>query len=172
MRTIQVILLSLIVSISSFRPAAYTPVGQRHSRSTGPLCMLGQGSMKVGDTIVASTDWNSSAPEYGIVRAQGYELQRVYYQGLLPSGEVARLDVQSLDAPPPEGAASFTKYLVLYSSRYHSDTGPVIVRPNEVLISTMRDEIADSAWLALPGLFWVWLAYTIYQYGETHGFVF
>ena len=39
----------------------------------------------------------------------------------------------------------------------------------QVQLVTVRDEVADSAWLALPGLFWVWLAWTIYQYGESTG---
>ena len=128
-------------------------------------------AIRVGDSIVAGSDWNSSSPEYGIVRAQAYELQRVYYQGVV-DGEVQRVDVESLEATPPDGCGGFTKYLVLFSRRYHDKTGPVILTPSEVQIVTVKDEIADSAWLALPGLFWVWLAYTIYQYGEAHGFVF
>ena len=38
--------------------------------------------------------------------------------------------------------------------------------------ATVKDEIKDSAWLALPGLFWVWVVYNFYQYGVEHGFVF
>ena len=127
--------------------------------------------VQVGAQIVAGNDWNSSSPEYGIIRAQSYELRRVYFQGVM-DGSVARVDVASLEATAPSGCAGFTKYLSLYSRRYHERTGPVIVRPSEVQIVTIKDEIADSAWLALPGLFWVWLAYSIYQYGEAHGFVF
>ena len=32
-----------------------------------------------------------------------------------------------------------------------------MVKPTEVNVVTVRSEILDSAWLALPGLFWVWL---------------
>lgn len=134
-----------------------------------PLQMMAQ-DVQVGSQIIAGNDWNSSSPEYGIIRAQAYELQRVYYQGVV-DGTVARIDVGSIEAGPPAGCAGFTKYLVLFSKRYHDKTGPVILKPTEVTIVTVKDEIADSAWLALPGLFWVWLAYSIYQYGETHGFV-
>lgn len=125
----------------------------------------------VGDQIVAGNDWNSSSPSYGIVRAQSYELQRVYYQGVV-DGKVAKVDVNELEAPPPPGCAGFRKFLVLFSQRYHGETAPVVVTESEVKIVTMRDEIADSAWLAIPGLFWVWLAYTFYQYGVERGFIF
>ena len=127
---------------------------------------------KVGDQVIAGNDWNSSSPEYGIVRAQAYELQRVYYQGIGSDGQVERRDVDALDAPPPSGCAGYTKYISLFSGRYHRSTGAVVVKPTEINVVTVRSEIIDSAWLALPGLFWVWLAYTIYMYGVEHGFIF
>ena len=129
------------------------------------------GGIKVGDEVIAGNDWNASIPAYGILRAQGYELQRVYYQGVR-DGQVERVDVQSLAAKPPPGCAGFTKYMCLYSSKYHTESGPVILSPTEVQVVRMRDEIADSAWLALPGLFWVWLAFTFWRYGEENGGAF
>ena len=51
----------------------------------------------VGDQIVAGNDWNSSSPSYGIIRAQSYELQRVYYQGVGVDGQVAKVDVEELE---------------------------------------------------------------------------
>ena len=99
-------------------------------------------------------------------------MRRVYFQGVA-EGTIERVDVDRLeDGPPSASCAGYTKYITLFSQRYHASTGPVIVRPDEVNIVTVKDEIADSAWLAIPGLFWVWLAFTIYQYGEAHGFVF
>ena len=130
--------------------------------------LRGKVDVKPGDQVIASNDWNSSSPEYGIVRAQTYQLQRVYYQGVVDNN-VQRVDVERLEAAPPSGCAGFTKYLVLYSTRYHAETGPVIVRPTEVQVVAIKDEIADSAWLALPGLFWVWVAYTFYEYGVSTG---
>ena len=153
-------------------------------------------TIKVGDSIVAGSDWNSSSPACaplfsgpqisqrcshdglcgsrrpdGIVRAQAYELRRVYYQGVT-NGTVQRVDVESLDAAPPTGCAGFTQYMCLYSQRYHATSGPVVLRPTEVQVVRMRDELTESAWLALPGLFWVWLAYTFFQYGEAKGGAF
>ena len=95
----------------------------------------------------------------------------MYYQGVV-DGRIERVSVDSLESQAPDGCAGFTKYIVLYSRKYHEDTGPVILRPNEVQVVTVKDEIADSAWLALPGLFWVWLAFTFYQYGVERGFIF
>ena len=129
------------------------------------------GGIRVGDEIIAGNDWNSSSPAFGILRSQGYELQRVYYQGVR-DGKVERVDVQSLEARPPPDCAGFTKYMCLYSSKYHATSGPVVLSPNEVEVVRMRDEITDSAWLALPGLFWVWLAFTFWRYGEENGGAF
>ena len=64
------------------------------------------------------------------------------------------MDVERLEDPPPSAScAGYTKYITLFSTKYHSNTGPVIVRPDEVNIVTFKDEIASSAWLAVPGLF-------------------
>ena len=149
------------------QPLMQRPVA--HRRAFQHITMA---DVAVGSQVIAMNPWNSSSPEYGIVRAQSYELQRVYFQGIGSDGEVRRVDVKSLEAKAPADCAGFTKYLVLFSRRYHDNTGPVIVRPNEVELVTVKDEITASAWLALPGLFWVWLAYTIYQYGESHGGIF
>ena len=149
-------------SLTCYRPS----LACQRSRALAPILRF-----SVGDQIIAANDWNSSSPEYGIVRAQSYELQRVYYQGIV-DGAIKRVDVDELDAPPPESCAGFRKFYVLFSERYHGNTAPVIVTEAEVQVRLVRDEVRESAWLALPGLFWVWLAYTIYQYGVEHGFVF
>lgn len=112
---------------------------------------------------------------------QSYELQRIYYQGVVES-EVRRVDVDTLDGPPPveltAAEGNPEKFLVLYSPQYHSEAaaegaarrpGPVVVAENEVKIVTLADEVADSAWLALPGLFWVYLCFRFYEYGVATG---
>ena len=131
----------------------------------------GRDSIKVGDDVIAGNDYNSSSPAFGVIRFQAYKLQRVYYQGVR-EGLVERVDVESLEAKPPPGCAGYTKYMCLYSSKYHAASGPVILSPTDVEVVRVRDEIAESAWLALPGLFWVWLAYTFWRYGEDNGGAF
>lgn len=127
---------------------------------------------RIGESIIAGSDWNSSTPEYGIVRAQAYEIQDIYYQGVGADATIERVSVDAIDAKIPDGCQGYTQYVKLFSRRYHSDTGPVILRPSEVNLVSVKDEIKDSAWLALPGLFWVWVVYNFYQYGVEHGFVF
>ena len=153
-------LVILLATAFGFQPLGPAASVRRTIRARSPACMR----IKIGDTVIANLD----VPTYSIVRAQSYELQRVYYQGVV-DGAVDRVDVDSLEAAAPAGCEGFTKYLVLYSARYHTDSGPVVVRPDEVEVVTVRDEVADSAWLALPGLFWVWVCYTFYQYGVETG---
>ena len=100
--------------------------------------LLGRSQILVGDQIVAGNDWNSSSPAYGIVRAQKYELRRVYFQGVV-DGKVERVDVDSLEEGYPAGCEGLAKYISLFSSRYHDASGPVILRPNEVEIVRVRD---------------------------------
>ena len=160
---------------AGFRLAPHFPVvasqNQRSVSTLATVVMNARISAAVGDQGIAGNDWNSSSPAYGIVRAQAYRLDRVYFQGVR-DGQVERIDVSRLDAAAPKGCEGWTKYVSLFSSRYHGSTGPVVVKPAEVQIVRVTDEIADSAWLALPGLVWVGLAWSIYQYGEAHGFVF
>ena len=163
----RVVVLQTMMAVAAFQTNA--PMIGRAARGRVPPPFLAD--IKAGAQVIAGSDWNSSSPEYGIVRSQAYELQRIYYQGTT-DGIVQRVDVNTLEASPPKGCSGFTKYVTLFSQRYHSETGPVIVRPEEVEIVTFQDEVSDSAWLALPGLLWLWLAYTIYEYGEAHGGAF
>ena len=127
---------------------------------------LRNGEIRKGDLVIAG----KGLPSEGIVQAQSYELRRVYFQGTdVDTGAVRRVDVGSLDAEAPVGCAGFAKYLQLYSPRYHRETGPVIVRPDDVQIVALSEEIKASAWLAIPGLFWVFVAIEFYKYGVATG---
>ena len=121
------------------------------------------GSMATGDLVIAGND----VPTYGIVQYQSYELQRVYYQGER-DGRIVQVEVSSLADPAPAGCSEFVKFMVLFSPRYHVESGPVIVRPDEVELVNLRDEVGGSLVLAIPGLFWVGVAYSFWQYGENH----
>ena len=156
-------------AFSQPRMSEEAPDSGRRSLLFGGL--KGRDSIKVGDDVIAGNDYNSSSPAFGVIRFQAYKLQRVYYQGVR-EGLVERVDVESLEAKPPPGCAGYTKYMCLYSSKYHAASGPVILSPTDVEVVRVRDEIAESAWLALPGLFWVWLAYTFWRYGEDNGGAF
>ena len=102
------------------------------------------------------------------------QLRRVYWQGVdATSGAVRRVDSDCVGAAPPDGdgggGRGFEEYLVLYSPRYHAETGPVVARPAEARLIPLTDEVTASAWLAIPGLFWVWVAVSMVQYGQATG---
>lgn len=42
-------------------------------------------------------------------------------------------------------------YMTLYNPQYHTDGSPVVVTPEEVGLITVREEIGNAAWLAVPG---------------------
>jgi len=41
--------------------------------------------------------------------------------------------------------------MTLYNPQYHTDGSPVVVTPEEVGLMTIREEIGNAAWLAVPG---------------------
>mmetsp|Transcript_22672 Transcript_22672/g.51164 ORF Transcript_22672/g.51164 Transcript_22672/m.51164 type:complete len:210 (-) Transcript_22672:238-867(-) len=124
----------------------------------------GRDQVRPGEVAIAGRD----APELGIVLSQSYEVREIYYQGV-EGATVKKVQVDRLDAPAPAGCEGFTKYLLLYSPRYHAESGPVCLRPDEVALVTLGDEIASSWVLALPGLLWVAVALAFYQYGVATG---
>ena len=65
-----------------------------HARAPAPALLL-RTDVKVGEQIVAGNDWRSATPARGILRAQAYELRRVYFQGVVDS-RVEKVDVGSL----------------------------------------------------------------------------
>ena len=42
-------------------------------------------------------------------------------------------------------------YMTLYNPQYQTDGSPVVVTPEEVGLITVREEIGNAAWLAVPG---------------------
>ena len=123
-------------------------------------------SMKTGDIVIAGADEAGT----GGVQTQSYELRRVYFQGVsAASGTIERVEVESLASPPPDGCEGYERYIELFSPRYHAESGPVVVRPDEARLVALRDEVTDSLWLAIPGLFWVYVAVSFFQYGQATG---
>lgn len=123
--------------------------------------------VKTNDIIIAGNE----IPQFNLYRYQSYVLTRVYYQGMdAKENKVVRLDVDELDAEVPEIAAEiggkWQKYLSLYSPNYHKASGPVVVTEEEMRIVSLKEEILSSTVLAMPGLFWLWLAYKFWLYGQ------
>ena len=123
----------------------------------------GYSKIIVGSICVARRD----LPRSYIVCDQAYEVKEIYYQGLR-GAEVERVPVASLDARRPEGCAGYTLYLKLYSQEYHTE--PVTVRPEEVGIVSLGEEVWDSLKIGVPILgFWLAVISFLLAYGEASG---
>jgi len=122
----------------------------------------------VGSTVVAGL----SIPELGIHEWQSYELRSIYDQGADPkTGMVVRLPRQNLNEKKEEVPYGYTRYVTLYSERYHEESGPVIVSPEEIGLTSLREEVLDSLLMASP-VFGLWTALALTfanQYNERYG---
>ena len=106
-------------------------------------------------------------PRSYIVCDQAYEVKEIYYQGLR-GAEVERVPVPSLDARPPEGCAGYILYIKLYSQEYHTE--PVTVRPEEVGIVSLGEEVWDSLKIGVPILgFWLAVISLLLAYEQASG---
>lgn len=100
-------------------------------------------SIVPGRLCIARRDF----PKKYIVCDQAYEVREIYYQGMR-GAEVERVPVPSMDARPPEGCDGYTMYLKLFSEEYHTE--PVTVRPAEVGIVSLGEEVVDSLKIGEP----------------------
>jgi hypothetical protein len=103
-------------------------------------------------------------PRAYVVCDQAYEVTEIYYQGLR-GAKVERVPVPALDSRPPEGCAGYMMYVKLYSQEYHTE--PVTVRPEEVGIVSLGEEVLDSLKIGVPILsFWLAVIALLLAYGE------
>ena len=66
----------------------------------------------------------------------------------------------------PPGKESYIKYCSLFNENYH-EGGPVIVRPEEVGLTSVADEIGESVKIAMPILaFWISVSSAFVVYGQ------
>lgn len=109
------------------------------------------GDLQVGDLVVARYEISSSSIWVGA----GYEIIDMYDKGFnSETGQVEEIQVTSLVAENPK--LGYTRYMKVYSPKYHKT--PVVVTPDEIGLVTLRTEFSQAALLALPGLFWVFVA--------------
>jgi hypothetical protein len=117
--------------------------------------------IKPGDAVIPTKDLEAQ----NIIAAQSYELQSVWYQGV-DGAEVERCPVDSLNSRAPPGKESYIKYCSLFNENYH-EGGPVIVRPEEVGLTSVADEIGESVKIAVPILaFWITVSSAFVVYGQ------
>ena len=119
--------------------------------------------IEVGDMVVCKLP----NPNLGIYESVSYELRSIYVQSF--DGEtqsIIRSPLNALSDPIPNGS---TMYVTLFSPNIHKEA--VVVSPDEVGLSSVRNELGSAAWLALPGFFWVFVATRFYNvyYERTGG---
>ena len=143
-----------------------TEIG-RMSEGLARTGMKDMNSLEVGDIVVAKYE----IANLNIWGDSGYEIIEMYAQGVdKETGQIDKIALTSLADNTAQSKVGYTKYLKVYSPKYHSDSGPVIVTPDEMGLITIKDELVESLWLALPGLFWVVLAATFASnYNERYG---
>mmetsp|Transcript_101 Transcript_101/g.118 ORF Transcript_101/g.118 Transcript_101/m.118 type:complete len:234 (-) Transcript_101:381-1082(-) len=120
-------------------------------------------TVEVGDTVVCKR----SLSNLGIVENSSYEVMSIYTQYF--DEETQQIVKQPLRSLDDESITTQNKvYMTLFSPEYHSEA--VIVTPEEVGLVTVREELGNAAWLAVPGFFWVFLAASFYNtYHERTG---
>lgn len=119
-------------------------------------------TIEVGDMVVCKL----SNPDLGIYENTSYELQSIYAQSFNEETQsIVKLPLNGLNDPIPTGG---TLYVTLFSPSTHTEA--VVVSPEEVGLSSVKNELGNAAWLAVPGFFWVFVASSFYNtYHEKTG---
>ena len=129
-------------------------------------------TIRTGDTVFCKR----SLPHLGIYENSPYELTSIYLQYFDDETQrIVKLPLRSMDDRDGDDVVSATRgmavnavslYVTLYSPRHHPGergTGDaVVVAPEEVGVTSVLDEWGSAAWLAVPGLFWVYVALSFY----------
>jgi len=119
----------------------------------------------VGDTVVCKR----SIPNLGIYGDSSYEVTSIYTQYFdEETQQIVKLQMSSLDNESDTGASATQTYMTLFSPQFHpvegsTPGGAVIVTPEEVGLASVREELGNALWLAVPGLFWVILVASFYN---------
>ena len=86
------------------------------------------------------------------------------------SQQVIKKQLNSLDNNDSSSSEQSKVYMTLYNPQYHTDGSPVVVTPEEVGLITIREEIGNAAWLAVPGFFWIFVCASFFNtYHERTG---
>ena len=122
-------------------------------------------TIDVGDTVVCKR----SIPNLGIYADLSYEVTSMYTQTFNDETQlIVKQQLSSLNNDDDDTTNEV--YLTLYSPQFHSEGGPVVVTPQEVGLISIRDELGNAAWLAVPGFFWIFVAASFFNtYHERTG---
>ena len=119
-------------------------------------------TMEPGDMVICKREIASM----GIFENKSYELQSIYAQRFQEETQTTeKLPLESIETPVPSG---YDRYIQLFSPVYHEES--VVVTAEEVGLASVRSELSLAALLAVPGMFWVAVAYSFYSvYHERTG---
>jgi len=126
-----------------------------------------EASVPIGSIVVAGL----SVPSLGVHEWQSYRLLSVHDKGVdARTGLVVKIPRRDLKEalPVPYG---YSRYVTLYSKRYHERSGPVVVSPEEVGLKSLQEEVVASLLQALP-MFGFWMALSFSwasMYNERYG---
>ena len=107
-------------------------------------------------------------PSLGIFENTSYEVVSIYAQSF--NEETQQVEKQLMDRIDEDAnlPSNSQLYITLFSPVHHKE--PVVVSPEEVGLTTVRSELGNAAWLAIPGFFWIFVASTFYNiYHERTG---
>ena len=137
--------------------------------------------IKVGDVIIAK----NGVEELGIVQNEGYEIVAMYDQGFnAETNQIEKLPIEYIDTTSKNtesndssefvsSKSGYTRYIQLAISKdggTDNDNNTVIVTPEEIGLITLKKEMFNALWLAIPGLFWVYVAISFANnYNERYG---
>jgi hypothetical protein len=128
-----------------------------------PFGLLLRGILQTGmaqdigvDSIVIA---KADIPSLGIWMDQSYQVESIYLQGGPDSNNATEVvekipftQLQSTEAISKQGR--YTQYIKVFNPVYHEI--PVVVTPEEMGLTSLREEVLDSILFALPVLgFWI-----------------
>jgi hypothetical protein len=121
--------------------------------------------IETGDTIVCK----QSVPSLAIYENTSYEVVAIYAQSFNEeTQQVEKKMMKCIDEYSSSNLSKSQLYISLFSPVHHKE--PVVVSPEEVGLTTVRSELGNAAWLAVPGFFWIFVASSFYNiYHERTG---
>jgi hypothetical protein len=141
---------------------AYNPRDNFGRELRGFQASVFKEDIEVGDMVVCKIP----NPDLGIYENTSYELKSIYSQSFDEDTQsIVKAQIKGLNDDIPPGS---TLYVTLFSPNVHKEA--VVVSPQEVGLSSVKTELGDAAWLAVPGFFWVFVASSFYNtYHERTG---
>mmetsp|Transcript_19799 Transcript_19799/g.34094 ORF Transcript_19799/g.34094 Transcript_19799/m.34094 type:complete len:236 (+) Transcript_19799:43-750(+) len=123
-------------------------------------------TVDVGDLVVCKR----SLPNLGIYENASYEVTSIYTQSFNEETQkIVKQPWGSLEKAASVGNTNPNN--VVYMTLFLPEQGEaVVVTPEEVGLVTVREELGNAVWLAVPGFFWVFVAANFYNtYHERTG---